>query len=112
MRGATRDFCSVNGLAVGVQSGLQVVAALALLLSAAGCVLSAGPCTGAPSLRWGSSGCWSCSRCCSPSFASDAVLSRLGRTALIGGGALHLLGTAVLMRSGSMGDLRPGTTTR
>ncbi|MEU7874659.1 hypothetical protein [Dactylosporangium sp. NPDC049140] len=110
-----RDFYSTNGLAVGVQSGLQVVATLALLLFGrrlrafgragyGGAVAAAG--------FLGLSVVLSVLLTVVAASASDAVLSGLGRAALICGGALHLLGTAVLMRSASTGGLRSGTPTR
>ncbi|MEV4808652.1 hypothetical protein [Micromonospora avicenniae] len=110
-----RDFYSSNGLAVGVQSGLQVVAAFALLLfgrrlRAFGRAVYGGAVAAAGFL--GLSVLLSVLLTVVAASASDAVLSGLGRAALICGGALHLLGTGVLMRSASAGGLGSGATTR
>lgn len=110
-----RDFYSANGLAVGVQSGLQAVAALALWLfgrrlRAFGRAVHGGAVAAAGFL--GLSVVLSVLLAVVAASAADAVLSVLGRAALICGGALHLLGTAVLMWSASVGALRSGTRTR
>jgi hypothetical protein len=110
-----RDFYSTNGLAVAVQSGLQAVGALALLLfgrrlRAFGRAVYGGAVVAAGFL--GLSVVLSVLLTVVAASASDTVLSGLGRAALICGGALHLLGTAVLMRSASGGALRSGVRTR
>jgi hypothetical protein len=110
-----RDFYSTNALAVSVQSGLQAVAALALLLfghrlrtfgraAYGGAIAAAGFLAVSVLL--------SVLLTVVAASAPDTVLSVLGRAALICGGALHLAGTAVLMRSTSTGALRSGTRTR
>ncbi|WP_139338184.1 hypothetical protein [Micromonospora avicenniae] len=110
-----RHFYSTNGLAVAVQSGLQMVAALALLLfgrrlRASGRAVYGGAVAASGFL--GLSVLLSVLLTVVAASATDAVLSGLGRAALICGGALHLLGTAVLIRSASTGVLRSGTPTR
>jgi hypothetical protein len=90
-----RDFYSTNALAVSVQSGLQAVAALALLLFGHRLRTYGRAAYGGAIVATG-----------------FLALSVLGRAALICGGALHLLGTAVLMRSASTGALRTGARTR
>jgi hypothetical protein len=110
-----REFYSTNGLAVGVQSALQAVAALALLmfgrrLRAFGRAGYGGTVAAAGFL--GLSVVLSVVLTVVAASATDGTLSVLGRAALICGGALHLLGTAVLMWSVSGGALRSGARTR
>jgi hypothetical protein len=110
-----RDFYSSNGLAVGVQSGLQALAALALFLfgrrlRAFGRAVHGATVAAAGFLAL--SVVLSMLLSVVAASTSDAVVSGLGRAALICGGALHLLGTAVLVRSASTGGLRSGTRTR
>jgi hypothetical protein len=110
-----REFYSANGLAVGVQSGLQAVAALALLLfgrrlRSFGRAVYGGAVAAAGFLAL--SVMLSLLLTVVAAVASDSVLSALGRAALICGGALHLLGTAVVMQSASAGAMRSGARTR
>jgi hypothetical protein len=110
-----RDFYAANGLAVAVQSGLQALAALALWLFGRGLRCFGRAAYGgavAAAAFLALSVLLSVLLTVLAGSASDSVLSVLGRAALICGGALHLLGASVLMRSTSTGAIRSDTPTR
>ncbi|MFI2651157.1 hypothetical protein [Micromonospora fulviviridis] len=107
-----RDYYSASGAAVIAQSALQVLAAIALYrfgyrLRAA--LRPDGPRTAAVA-GWGSAlaaGALLASVVCSLALvqvatsAGDAVVAGLGKTALVLGGAIHLLGSGILISAAS-----------
>lgn len=117
-----QDFYGANTTAVAVQSVMQLVAAVALLLFGYGLRAVVRPAAGNRALALGgtavAAGGLAASVVCSlvliplARSGSDAALAGLGRAALVLGGAVHLLGAGVLMVVASVAALRAGASSR
>lgn len=118
-----RDFYGTNATAVVVQSVLQV-AAVALLLFGYGLRAAVRPAAGnRASVLTGvgtvvAAGALAASVVCSVVLiplarsGSETALAGVGRAALVLGGAVHLLGSGVLMVAASVTALRVGVSSR
>jgi hypothetical protein len=120
-----RGFYPGNATAVLVQSALQTLAAFALYRFGRGVWAALQPAAGGgravPVMAAGTvaaagflfvSVIWSLLLVVSAASASDAIVTGLGKAALLCGGALHLTGLALLVTAASAVALRSGTRTR
>ncbi|NJC73839.1 hypothetical protein HC031_29605 [Planosporangium thailandense] len=116
-----RDFYTVSGTAVFVQSALQALAAFALYEFGCGARATVGRGRSVPVMTAGmvaAAGFLLVSDICSILLAvtaqttSDGLVSGLGKATLLSGGTLHLLGLAVLVTAASGVALRSDTRTR
>jgi hypothetical protein len=120
-----RDFYTGSGTAVLVQSALQTLAAFALYrfgrgvgaaLQRAGdrgrAVLAMAAGTAAATGFLFLSVVFSLVLVVSAKSAGDGIVAGLGKAALLSGGALHLIGLALLVSASSVVALRSGTRTR